>query len=314
MKYQYKVLISAPYFIPFVERYRKIFDENHIEILIPKVSERLGEDELLGLLENIDGTICGDDHYTQKVFQIASKLKVISKWGTGIDSIDLVAAKKNHVQVKNTPNAFTEPVSDTVMGYILSFARNLFKMNEDCKNGHWEKVMGSTLAECTVGVIGVGNIGKAVARKLKAFHTDIIGYDINGIDADFLSESGMREVKFDDLLRESDFITLNCDLNPSSYHLINKDSFLLMKKNVVLVNTSRGPVVNNDDLVEALLNKKIRGAALDVFEIEPLPINHPFRKISNCFCAPHNSNSSPAAWNKVHENSVQNLLSGLKNG
>ncbi len=306
------VLFSAPYMIPFLERFRPIFERYGIELIVPEVRERMEEADLLKYAGQFDGAICGDDRYTARVLEAcAPRLKVISKWGTGVDSIDLEAASRLGVRVCRTPNAFTLPVADTVIGYILAFARRLPWMDRAMKAGHWEKLAGRSLSECTLGVIGVGHIGKAVVRRGRAFGMSILGNDIVEIDHVFVAETGIRMTDLHALLSESDFVSLNCDLNPTSYHLLNARTLALMKPEAVLINTARGAVVDEKALIEALQAKRLAGAALDVFEIEPLPADSPLRKMDNVLLAPHNANSSPAAWERVHWNTIKNLLEGL---
>lgn len=306
------VLLSAPYMIPFVERFRPVFERYGVELIVPLVNERLSEEEILEFAGRFDGAICGDDRYTAAVMErCLPRLKVISKWGTGIDSIDRAAAARLGIQVRNTPNAFTLPVADSVMGYILSFARNVPWMDREMKAGVWEKIPGRSLSECTLGVIGVGNIGKAVLRRARAFGMKLLGNDIVPIAPDFLVENGVVMTSLEDLLRQADFVSLNCDLNPTSFHLINERTLACMKESAVLINTARGPIVDEPALVEALQAGKIAGAALDVFEVEPLPADSPLRGMDNVLLAPHNSNSSPAAWERVHWNTIRNLLEGL---
>lgn len=308
---RYRVLISAPYFLPEVERYRSFFQERGIIPVIADVNERLEESDLLKVIEDIDGVICGDDRFTPSVFAKAKKLKVVAKWGTGIDSIDREAAKKVGVQVLNTPNAFTEPVSDTVLGYMLNFARNLAQMATEMRGGRWEKIKGRTLAECTLGIIGFGNIGTAVARKARPFGVRVLAYDVAEIPQSRADEVGVRLVSLDTVLAESDFVSVNCDLNPTSHHLINRETLARMKSTACLINTARGPIVDEQALIDALTAKKLAGAGLDVFEHEPLPKDSPLLKLPNVFCAPHNSNSSPKAWQRIHESTLKNLLQGL---
>ncbi len=307
------VLLSAPYIVPFRERFAPVFNHFGLEMINPEVNERLEENELLEYAGKFDGTICGDDRYTRKVLIACSpRLKVISKWGTGTDSIDHEACAELGIQIKNTPNAFTLPVSDSVLGYMLAFARRQHWMDRAIKSGEWKKIPGRSLSECTLGVIGVGNVGKAVLRRARAFGMNLLGNDILPIPRDFLLEYNVRSVSLEELVENSDFISVNCDLNPTSLHLVNKKIFNLMKPDAVLINTARGPVVDEQDLVEALKNKKIAGAALDVFEKEPLPSDSPLLQMDNVMLAPHNSNSSPAAWENVHWNTIRNLLLGLE--
>jgi len=308
----WRILISAPYFLPVVEDYRSQLEAEGLELVIADVRERLIEAELLTLVPGIHGAICGDDQFSERVLHAARHLKVISKWGTGIDSIDTSVAARLGILVCNTPDAFTDCVADSTLGYILNFARRLFMMDQDMRRGKWNKRDAVTLRECTLGVIGVGNIGKAVARRAVAFGMTVVGADPASVPQSFLDETGLKLVSLPELLKSSDFVTLHCDLNPTSYHLIDRRQLELMKSSAYLINTSRGPVVNERALVDALRSGQIAGAALDVFETEPLPSDSPLRELSNCLLAPHNSNSGSAAKKRVHESTVQNLLAGLK--
>jgi D-3-phosphoglycerate dehydrogenase len=306
------VLLTAPYMIPFMDRFRPVFEHYGLKLIIPEVHERLSEDELMTYAGQFDGTICGDDRYTPRVLGAClPRLKVISKWGTGIDSIDRQTANRLGIQVRNTPNAFTMPVSDSVIGYILEFARRFKWMDQQMKSGKWDKIPGRSLGECTLGVIGVGHVGKAVLRRARAFGMKLLGNDIVDIPPDFIIENGIEMTLLEDLLRRADFVSLNCDLNSTSYHLMNEKTFAWMKPSAILINTARGSLVDEPALVNALQQGLISGAALDVFEVEPLPVNSPLMKMDNVLLAPHNSNSSPAAWERVHWNTIRNLLDGL---
>ena len=308
----YRVLLTAPYMIPFVERFKPVFERYHIDLIVPDVHERMEEADLFQYAGQFDGAICGDDRYTARVIEACTpRLKVISKWGTGIDSIDAEACSRCGVKIYRTPNAFTLPVADSVLGYILAFARRQPWMDREMKWGSWNKLPGRSLSECTLGVIGVGNIGKAVTCRARSFGMQVYGTDIVEIDPVFIAETGIEMVDLPGLLARSDFISVNCDLNPTSYHLINHSTLALVKSDAVLINTARGPIIDESALIEALQSKRLGGAALDVFEHEPLPRESPLLKIDNVMLAPHNSNSSPAAWERVHWNTIKNLLEGL---
>jgi D-3-phosphoglycerate dehydrogenase len=309
------ILVSAPYIIPIVDRYRPLFARYNIELIIAPVQERLEEDQILAYAGQFDGALCGDDRYTARALEAcAPRLKVISKWGTGVDSIDAAACARLGIQLGRTPNAFTLPVADTVLGYMLSFVRRLPEMDRAMKSGQWEKIPGRSLSECSLGVVGVGNCGKAVIRRARAFGMQILGNDILDIAAmlpDFLLEYGVQMTSLEDLLQRADFVSLNCDLNPTSYHLMNQRTFAQMKPGAVLINAARGPIVDEPALIAALQAGQIAGAALDVYENEPLPKDSPLMKMDNVMLAPHNANSSPAAWERVHRNTIRNLLLGL---
>ncbi|MHC1740444.1 MAG: phosphoglycerate dehydrogenase [Anaerolineaceae bacterium] len=306
------VLLTAPYMLPSIKRFLPVLTHYGLEVIAPEVEERFEEEDILKYAGKFDATICGDDRYTRRVIEhCLPRLKVISKWGTGIDSIDQEACRELGVQVKNTPNAFTLPVADTVIGYMLAFARRLPAMDRAMKKGEWQKIPGRSLSECTLGVIGLGNVGKAVIRRASPFGMRILGNDIVTIAPDFILENHVEMTSLKDLLQQADFVSMNTDLNPTSFHLVNRETLLWIKPGAVLINTSRGPVVNEKDLVEALQTGKLGGAALDVFEHEPLPQDSPLLQMENVLLAPHNSNSSPAAWERVHWNTIKNLLIGL---
>lgn len=306
------VMLSAPYMIHNRDRFQPVFDHYNLQMVFPDVHERMGEEELLPYAGQIDGVICGDDRFSARVLKsYAPRLKVISKWGTGIDSIDCQAAAELGIRVCNTPNAFTLPVSDTVLGYMLTFARRFPWMDMAMKEGEWKKIPGKSLSECTLGVIGVGNIGKAVLRRARVFGMRMLGNDIVPIAPDFLLENGVEMTSLQELMRQADFISVNCDLNPTSYHIINRESLGWCQPHAVLINSARGPLVDESALIEALQSGHIAGAALDVFEVEPLPLGSPLLKMGNVLLAPHNANSSPSAWERVHWNTLRNLVDGL---
>jgi D-3-phosphoglycerate dehydrogenase len=308
-----KILFTAPYMIPFVERFRPVFDRYSIELIIPDtVAERLEAADLLKYAGQFDGAICGDDRYTAAVLEACSpRLKVVSKWGTGVDSIDAQACSRLGIKLGRTPNAFTLPVADSVMGYMLAFARRQPWMDKAMKSGVWDKIPGKALHETTLGIIGVGTIGKTLARRARAFGMTLLGNDILEIDHVFIAETGLQMTNLEYLLSNSDYISVNCDLNPTSHHLINPKTLSHVKPGAILINTARGPIVDEPALVAALQSGHLGGAALDVFEFEPLPHDSPLMMMDNVLLAPHNANSSPAAWERVHWNTIKNLLDGL---
>jgi D-3-phosphoglycerate dehydrogenase len=298
--------------IPFLDRFGPLFEKLGIDLVVPEVEERLGEEALLSYAGQFDGAICGDDEYSRRVIEACQpRLKVISKWGTGIDSIDQEACADYGILIGNTPNAFTLAVSDSVLGYMLIFARKHPWMDLAMKEGIWKKIPGRSLSECTLGVIGIGNIGRAVIERAKPFRMAILGNDIREIETEFIQENGVEMVSLEELLKRADFVSVNCTLNPTSIHLIDAEALSCMKNDAVLINTARGSIVDEKALVDALKKEIIAGAALDVFEDEPLPAESPLRGFDNVLLAPHNSNSSPQAWEHVHWNTIRNLLDGL---
>ena len=311
MNYKYRALITAPPILPKIFNYKSLFDEKSVEIIVPpyQVVEHLNENELIELLKNIDGVLCGDDKITANVLKNVKKLKVISKWGTGIDSIDKVAAEKKGIKVLRVKDVFSEPVSDTVLAYILLFSREIINKNKLVKNNKWEKTESYTLKEKSIGIIGIGHIGKVVAEKALALGMKVFGNDYREISKNYIQKTGIKMVTLTELLNRSDFVTLHCDLNKDSYHLISSNELKLMKTDSVLINTSRGQVIDQSALEHSLKNREISGAALDVFEVEPLPKGNILRKMDNVFLSPHNSNASPLVFDNVDKKSINNLFS-----
>lgn len=309
---KYKILISAPYLLPVMDKYRPLLEARGCEVVVADVDERLEETQLLPIMGDIDGVVCGDDKFTAKVLAAAPRLKVLSKWGTGIDSLDQEECARRGIAIKNIPNAFSEPVGDTVLGWMLSYARRFQEQTEDMRNGGWEKLPGHALNEKTLGVVGVGNTGKAVIRRAHAFGMRILGSDIAEVDPDFVAQHGVEMTDLESLLKQADYVSLNCTLNPTSEFIMNSRTLALLKPDAVLMNAARGPLIREADLVAALEAGRIKGAALDVFENEPLPLDSKLRSLPQVMLSAHNANSSPLAWERVHERAIENMLQVLE--
>lgn len=302
-----KIAVTAPYLQLEWEKYKHLLSD--YEIVIPPVFERFEEQDMLRILTpDVEGIICGDDRITEKVIDNAEKLKVIVKWGTGIDSINKKYAESRGIPVRNTPDAFITPVTESTIGLMLSIVRRIDENNRKMHQGKWEKIRAFTLYELTTGIIGYGRIGSAVAARLSAFTENVIWHDI--LTDEELNPDGEffgKRVALPELLERADIITIHCDLNPTSRHLISEENILRMKDGVIIINTARGPVINEPDLEKYLKTGKIGFAGLDVFETEPLPEASYLRSCDRCILLSHNTNSSPLHWERVHLNSIQML-------
>ena len=310
---KWRVLITCSQLQQTIGHYSDLFARHGIKIELPSLVQRLSESELLEIIDRFDGVIAGDDEFTGKVIAKAKRLKVISKWGVGMDAIDLEAAKKAGIRVYNTANVFADEVADVVTGYIILLTRQLHKLDKSVRGGGWMKIQGSSLQGKKLGVIGVGSIGRAVVRRAVTMGMSVAGYDIAQVPASFLQETGLRLAGFEELLRTSDFISLNCNLTPLNRHMLGERQFALMKTGVYIVNTARGSLIDEVALVQALQEGKVAGAALDVFEQEPLPQNSPLREFDNCIFGTHNSSNTFEAVMRVNELAIRNLLDGLEN-
>jgi len=306
-----KVLVSAPRAVPEISRYAAALRPAGCDVVAHEPVERWTEAELLTIVADIDGIVCGDDQITRNVLDAAPRLRVICKWGTGLDSIDVPDARARGIVVCNTPGAFNEPVADTVLGYILLFARQLDGMARDMRAGYWQRRPLVSLSECTLGIIGFGQIGSAVARRAAAFGMRVLAIDSGEAARDHALADVTDGVSLETVLADSDYVTLHADMRRQNRHLIGLGELARMKPTAVLINTARGGLIDQQALVSALQCGRIAGAALDVFEDEPLAGDSPLRGMPNVYLAPHNANASPAAAERVHANCIRNLLQVL---
>lgn len=307
-----KILISSVNLQAAIDRYRDVFDKYNLDIVLPPVEGRLEEEELLPWVGDIDGAIIGDDRFSERVLRNAPRLQMISRWGTGIDNIDLETCRELGITVKNIPEAFTVPVADTALAFMLSFARRIPWADEAVRNGQWATVPARSLKESVLGVIGVGKIGRAILRRAAGFEMTLLGNDPKAVPEEFIKEAGIQMVSKDTLYQQADFICVSCDLNPTSRRMIGRRQFELMKSEAVIINIARGEVIDEAALVEALQTGQIAGAGLDVFETEPLPKDSPLRTMKNVLLSPHNGHSSKMAHESTHTTAIRNLLEGLQ--
>ena len=244
------------------------------------------------LLERVKGcdvlVVRSATKVTKEVIDAGKKLKVIARAGAGVDNIDVVAAEAKGIKVISSPEACTVAVVELALGLMLSLARRIPQADASMKLGRWEKagLMGSELRGKVLGIVGTGRIGRAVGYKAKAFLMELLAHDIAPSD-EFTERTGCRYVDLDTLLRESDFVTLHVALTPKTRHMIGARELRLMKPTAFLINTSRGEVVDEGALVEALRDGRIAGAALDVYGREPLPVDSPLLKLKDVVLLPH---------------------------
>ncbi len=252
--------------------------------------DMLSEDEIIDVAKDSDIIICNKAKITEKIMENCKRLKFVTLFATGYNNIDLVAAKKHGVTVSNAPGYSTDSVAQHTFSFILELALNISKYNNSVKNGDWVRSKKfsyfsfplTELSGKTLGIIGLGTIGQAVAKIANAFSMKVIAYSRTEKQIDGVDFLPLQEV-----FKRSDFLTLHCPLNESTSGIINKDTLKLMKSTAFLVNTSRGGVIVEKDLVEALENGTISGAAVDVLDIEPMYENHPYLKAPNMIITPH---------------------------
>lgn len=311
LKKKINLLITAIPFIPVVGNYENKIKKRGINYTLLKSSQQVSEKQFLKIIHKFDAILSGDDQITKKVIDKAVNLKVISKWGTGIDSIDHIYAKRQGIKVFNTPGAFTNGVATMAISMILAFYRKIIINHNDIKKNIWSKYPGETLLNKKVGVIGIGNIGKKIIEMLQGFNTINYVNDINKIDQNFLTKfkSKSKTKKF--IFNNCDIIIIATDLNKTSFKIINKKTIKDFKNNPLIVNIGRGGSIDNQALLQSLKKKKIKGACLDVFENEPLSKNSLFKKFNNCILSSHNAFNTKDEVEFVNKNTLNNIFKGL---
>jgi D-3-phosphoglycerate dehydrogenase len=308
----WRVLITSRQLQKTIDRYRDLLARHRVEVELPEFEQQLREADLLQIIDRFDGVIAGDDEFTTRVLEKGKRLRTIAKWGVGIDAIDVEAARRLGIHISNTPNAFADEVADVVMGYVILLARQLHRMDAAVRDGRWVKIQGTSLRGKTLGVIGVGSIGRAVVQRAAAAGMVVLGHDQVPPPATFVQQTGLRLVSWEQLLPAVEFLSLNCNLTPANRHLLDDQAFARMKRGVYLVNTARGSLIDEAALAAALRAGKVAGAALDVFESEPLPPESPLRQFDQCIFGTHNSSNTLEAVLRVNELALQNLLAGLE--
>lgn len=274
-------------------------------------------EELLQRVRGVDGLLCLlTDEIDGEVMDAAgSQLKVVSNFAVGFDNIDVNAATERRIPIGNTPDVLTDATADFAFALMMSAGRRILEGNRYVREGKWKTwnpmlLLGVEMKGATLGLVGFGRIGKAMARRAVGFDMRVIYYDPNETKPS--PDVKATSVDFETLLEESDFISLHTPLTPDTRHLIDSESLSKMRPNAVLVNTSRGPVVDLDALYEALKFKRIFAAGLDVTEPEPLPPDHPLLTLDNIIIMPHIASASKTARDKMSWMAAKNLIAGLK--
>jgi D-3-phosphoglycerate dehydrogenase len=283
-----KVMIVPRELAKFSHKFRDVFDAAGLEVVaLPPAEANLPtEDELLVALKGVEAVIAGSEPYSPKVLAANPQMRVIARSGVGYDAVDLEAATKTGAAVCIAPGTNQGSVAEHAFALILAFTRHIPARHGALASGKWNRLMSVPLRGKTLGLAGLGRIGKAVATRAAAFEMKVIAYD-PVCDEGFCKMHGITLVSFEQLLAESDFLSLHLPLMPSTKHVINRNTIAKMKPGAVLVNTSRGGLVCEADLVVALKEGKLAGAALDVFEEEPTPADNPLRFLPNVVLTPH---------------------------
>lgn len=311
MKVPMKVLVTCPPMLGMIDSFRPIFEKHGVEITAAKVVQTLGVEELTQLVPQHEGWIIGDDPATREVFAAgkAGRLKAAVKWGIGVDNVDFAACKDLGIPIINTPNMFGAEVADIAMGYVIALARETFHIDDGIRQGQWPKPRGISLTGKTVALVGYGDIGKSTAKRLLAADMKVIAYDPVAPDSPKLA--AVQRAEWPQRIEEADFILATCSLTPSSRHMINAEVFAKAKPGVRVINVGRGPVVEEPALEAALKAGKVYSAALDVFEVEPLPMDSYLRTHPRCIFGSHNASNTADAVTRTSEIAIDKLMGFL---
>lgn len=308
---RWRVLITCPQLQRTIDAHRDRLAAEDIAAELPEVVQQLSEQRLIELLPGVDGIVVGDDPMSRAVMASADRLRVISKWGVGIDNIDLPAAEELGIRVINTPGMFSDEVADVVIGYLVLLARGLHAVDGDVRSGSWPKPEGVSLAGRSLGVVGLGHIGLAVSRRALSMGMRLVGTDVMAASAEAGRRAGVEVGDLAAVFREADVLSLNCPLTAANWHMVDAASLATMKRGAWIINTARGGLVDEGALVAALQDGQIGAAALDVFETEPLPEQSPLRGLERVILGSHNASNTAEAVMRTSVAAIDNLVAGL---
>lgn len=270
-------------------------------------------------IKEVDGLICFPyDKIDKEIMQLAKKLKVISTYSVGYDHIDTQFAKENKIRVGYTPEVLTDATANMAFALLLDVLRRISEGDRIIRKGQWKQIYGAydyvglDLHGKTLGIMGLGRIGKTLAKRAKAFDMKIIYHNRKQISKTEEKKIGVKYTTFKKLISQSDIISIHVPHTKETNQIFNMKIFRKMKNTAFLINTSRGKVVNEKDLAIALKQKIIAGAGLDVFETEPIKKNHPFLKLENIVLAPHIGSSTKETRSKMSEITIKNLILGMR--
>jgi D-3-phosphoglycerate dehydrogenase len=284
---------------------KRILEDRGIEVRLNPFNRRLTPTDYQECLADVKYVIAGLEPYDTEIFQQFPEIKVLSRIGIGIDSIDLAAAKSHNVSVYNTPSAPSLSVAEQTIAFVVGLSRGLFKMNADFHKGSWNPYMGREIASLTIGLLGFGRIGGMVAERLVPFGCHLIGSDPSW-DNEKAEISGVQQVSLETLLKEADILSVHIPLGPDTHHFVNHEMMKRMKPGAYLINTARGGIVDDNALIEHLNSGHLGGAALDVFEEEPDTTR--YKGVPNLVAIPHAGSNSAEARYRMEIGAVENLL------
>ena len=306
-----KVLVTTTSFLkPENEKAKQALEAFADEVVYNTAGIPLEGDALLEMLDGVDAYIAGLDYITADVVErMPASLRVISRYGVGVDRVDIPACTKRGIKVTNTPGANAVAVAELAFSLMMSVARDIPGLSKKMEAGQWPRSVGTELCGKTLGIVGLGAIGKKLAVRARAFEMDVLAYD-PFFDEDFAHRHGVRQAELDMLLQHSDFISLHVPLNEHTRHMVNKNCISTMKQGAIIVNTARGGLIDEAAAAEAVKSGKLRGLGLDAFEQEPL-LNSPLVGVPGVVLTPHTGALTKEAVANMGNMAVENAIAVL---
>ncbi len=306
-----KVLITPPSYGRGESGVFKLLEDNGIEYITNDSEVAYTKEEMKELIADCDGIILGVDPCDAEVLSCAKKLKVVSRFGVGMDNVDVEYLKDNGIAFYRTIGANADAVADCAFTLMMGVARKIMELDGDVKSGKWYEAETYEVCYKTLGLIGLGDIGKKVAQRASGFSMNVIAYDVVRND-ELAAQMGITYVDtLEELMKQSDFISIHVPIIPRTYHLIDEKMLSLMKPTGVIVNTARGGIIDEKALAKVLKERKILGAGIDVFENEPLEEDSELKTLNNAILLPHCSADTVETTKKVSNAVTINLLKGL---
>lgn len=304
-----KIFISTTSFGEYDKGPLEKLKKEGFEVKTNPYGRQLKTEETKILLKEVVGLIAGTEELSEDVLKSAGSLKAISRCGAGMDNVDIDVAKKLGIEVANTPNPPVESVAELALGMILAFSRRISQQDKELKSGKWRKTMGSLISGKTIGIVGLGRIGRRVAELAAPFNMKIMACETSP-DKEFVKRFNIKLVSLGELFEKADIVTLHLSLSPETRHLIGSDMLSRMKKEAILVNTSRGEIVDEKALIEALKSGRIAGACLDVFEKEPY--SGELQRLENVLLTPHIGTYAKETRIMMESEAADNIIKILK--
>jgi D-3-phosphoglycerate dehydrogenase / 2-oxoglutarate reductase len=305
-----KVLISTTTFAQYSDEPLQILKDNNVIVQTNKLGRKLKAEEINELASEVDGIIAGTEPYNNNVLKDLPNLKVISRLGVGLDNIDLNIAHNLGIKVYKTQTTPAQAVAELALGMMIDVARKVSKQSKEMQSGIWEKQMGSLLNGKTLGIIGLGSIGKTLVKLVSGFNFNILAYDLFH-DKIFKNDNNINYCNLDTLLKKSDIVSIHLNLSNQTEKMINLQRLKQMKTNSILINASRGEIIDEEALYKVLKKRSIMGAGLDVFREEPY--SGPLTELDNVVLTPHIGSYAKEIRNQMEVEAAKNIIKGFLN-